>query len=76
MSNASADCADSECTCRAVILHLADKDAKAMLRASTHTETQPAIHTLIHRDCVDILTVIPACKKHAVLQFDRLKKWN
>lgn len=49
-------------TCRAVILHLADKYAESMFGAPTDAETQTPIRTLIYGHCVDVFTVIPSCK--------------
>lgn len=48
-------------TCRAVVLHLADKYAESMLRAPTDTETQTTIWTLVYCHSVNVLTVFPSC---------------
>lgn len=52
-------CYNLKNTCRAVVLHLTDKNPKAVFRASTHAEAQSAILTFVHGNCVDVFTVIP-----------------
>lgn len=47
-------------TCRAVILHFADKYAESMFRPPTDTESQTPIWTPLYRHCVNISTVIPS----------------
>lgn len=45
-------------TCTAPLLHLADEDAQAVLRAAPHTETQSPCWTLLHPDSADDITLI------------------
>lgn len=45
-------------TCTAPLLHLADEDAQAMLRAAPHTETQSACWTLLHPDSMDDVALV------------------
>lgn len=45
-------------TCTAPLLHLADEDAQAMLRAAPHTETQPPRWALLHPHGVDDVALI------------------
>lgn len=47
-----------ESTCCAVVLHLADEDAEAVLGPPAHAEAQPAVQTFVHRDGVEVLAVI------------------
>lgn len=56
-------------TRRAAVLHLADKDAEAMLGPSAYAEAQPAISTLLHCDCMDILAIVAPWGCH-VVQWD------
>lgn len=45
-------------TCRAVVLHLTDKDTETMFGSPPHAEAQPAIHTFVHGDGMEVLAVI------------------
>lgn len=45
-------------TCTAPLLHFADEDAQAVLRAAPHTEPQPPSWTLLHSNCMDDVTFI------------------
>lgn len=47
-----------ESTCCAVVLHLADEDAEAVLGAPAHAEAQLAVQTFVHCDGVEVLAVI------------------
>ena len=49
-------------TCRAVVLHLADKYAESVFRAPADAETQTSIWAFIYCHCVKVFTVIPSCK--------------